>query len=87
MAAMENIPLPPSPPPTVRPTYSLGLHRTSHEFIRQNMLMYIYVWMCTGQSFWMYPIKIDNNKIYGHIWNEQQWIYMALHLNSIECFA
>jgi len=87
MTPAENLPFPPSPPPNISPTSCHGFNDAIPKFLRQHMRMYIYVWMYTGQSFWMYPVSLNNERIYGHIWNGQRWVYTRFFWNSMESFA
>ncbi len=87
MFTEDGFSLPPSPPPKGSPPYCQGFHNAIPEFLMSHMRLYIYVWVVTGQSFWMFPSKLEGDLIYGHLWNGQNWVYTRFPWNTLDCFA
>ncbi len=75
---------PPSPAPSVIPTGCSWNKNENPDMILKYVFLYIYVWTDSENSFWMYPIGIWYNNIYGYIWDNSKWKYEKIHINSID---
>jgi hypothetical protein len=64
---------PPSPPPSVIPSYCKITIRPKPEILRQYVNTYMYVWLVNGSSFWMYPKKFNNYILSGYVWSGKGW--------------
>ena len=81
----SNLNLPNSvaaPPPYIgmkkNATYSVLRH-----YLKRN----IYVWLKDNNySFWVYPIRLGKDILYGYIWDNYKWTYSNIYLKKIRYF-
>ena len=75
--------MPLSPPPQVTPQLHPVLLGTGPQFIRQYLFLYAYILTTSDQSFWIYPIRFDDQFVYGYVWKNNAWILSKLPIDSI----
>lgn len=79
-----SIQAPPSPPPSAVPAYCKYLSGSGPYLIEQYLQYYTYIWMRTGESFWMYPFMIKEDLLYGFAWDAVQWVPVMLSIPYID---
>lgn len=72
-------------PPVFIPKYCPALRGTAKEFIKQYIGMYVYIWTVNGKGFWIYPMYIRKNRLYGYIWQHSRPRFIRLNLSKIDC--
>ena len=87
----SNFRIPPPPsfaPNVIIPNHSKNIQKAAtYEILNQYLLSNIYVWLKdTGKSFWMYPVRINKNIIYGYVWKNHKWNYTYIYLHKINFF-
>lgn len=73
------------PAPTYDPPYSIIMQDTGRYVISQYLGIYIYVWLLSGEAFWMCPTQIRYGFVYGFIWCNYEWIYSCIPKMLINC--
>jgi len=53
-------------------------------FIRAHLNYYTYVWMDTGEQFWMFPLYATNGDILGYAWSGDAWVPVRVSVKNIE---
>lgn len=69
--------------PVTTPQYCTGLYNAEPNAIKQYLFTYIYVWTENGFSFWLFPICLRDDIIYGYIWEGESWIYSTVDRSLI----
>ena len=83
----QKMPTPPStPPPRGIPRYSPALRGLGPSFIPECLNHFIYVWTIYGNSFWMYPVDLIDNLLFGYAWDGSDWKYIRIPVNLIDSF-
>jgi len=77
---------PPAPAPEVVPGYCQRFYNLSPEILSMYLYSYIYIWITPFESFWMYPINVDINYIYGYIWINNLWVHTQFDWRNINSF-
>lgn len=72
-------------PPVFTPAYCSVMKGTGPEFIRQYIGMFVYVWTVKGSGFWLFPVFIRANILYGYVWRRSQPRYIRLQISKIDC--
>lgn len=73
-----------SPPPRTEPEYCPSLRATGPTFIRAHLHYYTYVWMVSGESFWLYPISTTDGDILGYAWDGAVWVPVMINIAQID---
>jgi hypothetical protein len=75
---------PPSPAPNTIPDGCSWCSKDDIGILEQFKFLYIYVWCSDGNSFWLYPIAILKDLIYGYVHENLKWKYTKLEINKID---
>lgn len=70
------------PPPSYAPP------KPDVSYIVDCVQQYTYVWLWNGDSFWFYPISIEQSGISGYRWNGFFWAYYGFDprlINAVSC--
>ncbi len=77
---------PPSPPPDVVPQYCPNFHIATPTILKNCLNRYMYVWLYIGDTFWFFPLELDQHFVSGHIWTGNRWIVRRFSWRLIDCF-
>ncbi|MEA4933869.1 MAG: hypothetical protein VB071_09905 [Lawsonibacter sp.] len=47
--------------------------------------MYTYILTTSNQSFWIYPIRFDDQYVYAYVRKNDDWDLSKLPIDSIDC--
>ena len=61
------------------------LQGTGPQFIRQYLFLYAYILATSNQSFWIYPIRFDDQYVYAYVRKNDDWDLSKLPIDSIDC--
>lgn len=75
---------PPSPPPSAVPQYCPCLRNTGSEYIGQYLNSLVYVWTIYRNSFWLYPVDIIGDVLFGYVWDDSDWEYIKININLMD---
>ncbi len=74
-----------SPPPPFSPQHHPVLKGTGPQFIRQYLFLYTYILTTGNQSFWIYPIRFDDQFVFAYVWEDDTWNLAKIPIDSIDC--
>ncbi|MDR0958226.1 MAG: hypothetical protein LBM16_03340 [Clostridiales bacterium] len=88
---IENQIYPPMSNVSKLPPIYAPSEQNSHAFIGANSMRsclgnYAYVWLKSGESFWLYVTYIGRQSIYGYKWTYFGWAYSAVNVFMIRRF-
>lgn len=55
--------------------------------IRRCRFRYVYIWLTSGQQFWMYLVFVGPNSIAGYRWTGFTWVYFGTDLRNVDTFV
>ena len=77
---------PPMSAPNAIPDYPFPRYEITAQELEKHLFLNIYIWTKSKESFWMYPVEIDDTYIKGYIWRGNQWIYIEFEWRQIDCY-
>jgi hypothetical protein len=88
---MQNIQapgnMPTTAPPANPPTRSNQMLRVDAASIRNCIYHFTYIWLKSGEEFWMFPTGISRSTITGFRWYKKYgWGFFGTELAQVESF-
>ena len=77
---------PPMPVPNAIPDYPFPYHKMTCKELEKHLCLNIYIWTKSKDSFWLYPVEIEDTYIKGYIWRINQWVYAKFDWRQIDCY-
>ncbi len=79
---------PPSFPPPLIPArpHDFSPYLVQPSFLRNYAHSVFFVWLATGESFWLYPTALLDTMLNGYRWVDQGWAPIELNWHYIQSF-
>lgn len=83
----EDFGPPSGPPPSAAPSKAqAGGKAVDLGSLRCCRFRYVYVWLNSGRSFWMYLVFVGRRSIAGWRWTGRRWVYFGIDTRRIVSF-
>ena len=70
------------PPPPALPTFYPGLPPRDCD-LKTMVDHQVSIWLNDGSVFWMVPIRITEDYIYGYIWRNDEWVLSKVQREKV----
>ncbi len=84
----QGVQAPTAPPPQFTPPKPLvSAYAIDPGAISGCLFRNTFIWLTSGERFWLYPVFVGRTSVAGFRWNGRFWTYFGIDTNRIESFS